>query len=1453
MKRLLPFLALVLVTAVANHDALATMGQGFRAQARVLEQPLVAGQPVTVTIDVRFGGARVVESFLVESDGWDVGRLVAPDFVMQKYGDSTVLTVTATPRDPRSPLVLSAIVDGQDYRQLFSVRGPEGSPYLYQNNLPTTVALDAPAAPPYQPVDEGDTAYLDPELAAWVNTPENEVVTEGKAPRFIRVRGRFGYEDENGTYRGVDFMKINIYDDDGATGDDLLFSDYTDWYGNYDFTFLWDGTAEGEDHPDLYVQFVPDNAEVRLLTETDVFEAWVTSVNTDYTGTDWNVGSLQPSNPDRFTALHWFTHVRRAWRWYADEGWSSSLGKVTVKPKAANGADYLASVIRFGPSREWNEASAGHEYSHHWIEAYASPRSPQYCNGNCDTLNPTPPPTYTSCGHCFWCEENEEDAWNEGYPNWMADAYTRSHQGKYGYPTLNTRSQESLSTCGGSYDDPWKTEGHVGALLRDIEDSGSDTHGVYSGSDQLSWGNDEILEVVAAANPTKVAEFLEAFMDTHPTHQTAIRNTASNCGFADTEAPSQVPLGSFASSLPLDTWTTNDEVSVDWSEPDDVWTGISGYSVILSDPAAPADQTQDATSSSWLQSNLLSGEYWLSVIAQDRQGNWATTQAAYGPFKVLGSDGPDLEPTKYANWLYPGILRAENDASSTYAPASASLPGNTTGSYLTYRTQNTGGYTTVGTGYRLEHYIDDTLIRGINNPTTGAGVWRFAFNTGPYYSKGGRHTYSMVADVNNTEPELDETNNTYGRQWIWTPLDIYAGDQITRTAPPDRYAGHSRVQGQTTYDNSDGFRLNPSTDWWQVVSIHPTNTTADYDLRFHTLPTTGSESGFDVTNFTSTRSGGATDYLLINHNTVSPVIRDVGVINYDNETADFVIRSTTSGAGIVTLGDEFDVSLGQDEMLFLREFYTDPSEVGAGVAVLTVDPPQSGIALHYYNAANEVTSAPNATATTDANGRAVLNLTATTSGFGCVAVYRSPLQSRTPITATMKLVPPIEITMNYPAGVAASVMTRPDGLGDPLANAWTWDGIAGNDATRVDASFAAAVRNSLNSNLLSLDLSSVLLATNLGGLVPCPGGSDADGTVLGEYVFSDPVLGGGSTNPGLAEGTFVQVLDAPSVTFSGLSSLPIQFNSPDMNGDGTVNLADVVDFSEDLATSYDYASDFVWDGRIDLRDVAELAVSIGVGCGVAAKPELAGEPVDSSAGEMAVVLESEGALSKDGGRALTAQVVLRGSAAVTGIRGWEASLVSSDNVTLAGRTLGRDHLGMGRDREFVVGLGGMEVADAEPLVLATLHLTVTDDEPAWIGLEAASLQSAGREAPTVVDANGNAVAVAAAARTEIGKDDGDLQPQRPAFTLRNYPNPFNPSTVIEFTLPRAGKAEVRIYDVAGRVVRTLGGSNLPEGVHSLTWSGHDTNGSSVVSGSYYYRLVLDGQTVGNPARMTLLK
>jgi hypothetical protein len=94
--------------------------------------------------------------------------------------------------------------------------------------------------------------------------------------------------------------------------------------------------------------------------------------------------------------------------------------------------------------------------------------------------------------------------------------------------------------------------------------------------------------------------------------------------------------------------------------------------------------------------------------------------------------------------------------------------------------------------------------------------------------------------------------------------------------------------------------------------------------------------------------------------------------------------------------------------------------------------------------------------------------------------------------------------------------------------------------------------------------------------------------------------------------------------------------------------------------------------------------------------------------------------------------------------------------------------------------------------------------------------------------------------------------REPRFQLlANYPNPFNPSTTIAYELPAAESVSLKVYNAAGRLVRTLEDGTRNAGRHEVRWDGTDTGGRSVASGLYYYRLEAGGEARTRP--MVLLK
>ena len=85
----------------------------------------------------------------------------------------------------------------------------------------------------------------------------------------------------------------------------------------------------------------------------------------------------------------------------------------------------------------------------------------------------------------------------------------------------------------------------------------------------------------------------------------------------------------------------------------------------------------------------------------------------------------------------------------------------------------------------------------------------------------------------------------------------------------------------------------------------------------------------------------------------------------------------------------------------------------------------------------------------------------------------------------------------------------------------------------------------------------------------------------------------------------------------------------------------------------------------------------------------------------------------------------------------------------------------------------------------------------------------------------------------------------------NYPNPFNPSTTIDFVVHKDSPILLEVFNLRGQLISTLVDGYYTSGEHSVVWEGLDSNGSSVGSGVYFYRLV-SGDYV-DVQRMVLMK
>ena len=98
----------------------------------------------------------------------------------------------------------------------------------------------------------------------------------------------------------------------------------------------------------------------------------------------------------------------------------------------------------------------------------------------------------------------------------------------------------------------------------------------------------------------------------------------------------------------------------------------------------------------------------------------------------------------------------------------------------------------------------------------------------------------------------------------------------------------------------------------------------------------------------------------------------------------------------------------------------------------------------------------------------------------------------------------------------------------------------------------------------------------------------------------------------------------------------------------------------------------------------------------------------------------------------------------------------------------------------------------------------------------------------------------------------DEKPQFTNYLDNNYPNPFNPVTSIRYGITDRAHVTLRVYDVRGRLVRTLVDEvQNPDANHRVEWNGRNNAGNPVASGVYFYKL--NAKNFTKTRKMVLLR
>lgn len=1038
-------------------EARATVGPPVLVTLDGPAGPAVRGQPWSGTLRIVSSEAGLVHDFHVHGSSWGLIDWGSQQEFPLQAGVPIDLPFSGTPLEGPFPLVASFRFGAMEGHVTLDLSAEAWA--IGQGPAPAVKIPGGAVSPP----PAGASVMLSPPLpetvlAADIGRLDQSDGDPGKGPRPIRVRGRFAYQNRDGVFVGADGVTVRVYHQQSVI-DALLVATVTDPWGRFDVTFNWTGS----DDPDLYLNFglFSGRVQVKSASWIDLLTAgphqWRTGTVMDYPGNDLDFGDQGPGDaPAARQAVHLFTNLTRAWRWLAVRGYDAPA--VTARfpsewwPQYAANLPFIGDTIfmRGGPDNVtfgWNDGTHVHEYGHHFVNRLATPVSPDYGNGICDTPN---------AGHCMWCQETDHDAFSEGFPNWLADIVTRSLATDYGTPTLTARPQEMLGNCIDSSGnpcpcDPLLTEGFLGAVLRDIEDATQDAHGAFAGgNDELALGEDEILHVVTVDRPTTPVEFLQDFSSRYPQVREQLWATAKNSGYElDTLPPGVVSNLASSTHTPGGLASPAPRIALEWTPAADEMSGIAGYSIlVLPFPATigPDNVAEIGRETSYTTGTLTAGNWWFSIRAIDRSGKASESFAQIGPLGISNPVPNDLrhEVPFGWNWSGPIAVRSTPDATAGSALNSATLPGDAE-FYVNNLIYNFGA-PTVNFSYSLLSLDGEYPFFGASwlVPSLPGYTPSAKLNV-PFSATGGRHTVAIQIDSSDFIAETDEVNNLFGQQFVWIPATIAVGTPVARLSPPLRDGGGGAVPGGLLWDNCDGVRFAaaPATGhWWNVAWLHAADNAIDFDLGLHP-PATSVNGGFQNPVAWSAWGAGYLDFVVLDNHQVPAGNWDLGVVNYSGVYRNY--RLGVEGSAPLNLGDAPAADLAQDEMLRVWDVAV-PGGVPVSVVADLHDPSQGQIHLAWFGAATTTAarSGAAATAVSDAGGRARLDLGVLPAGSYGLVLFREPNRGNQKQVAgapAKALNPPLDIVLSVTPTPADYRPFLAGGWAAPLVPRPTADGV----------------------------------------------------------------------------------------------------------------------------------------------------------------------------------------------------------------------------------------------------------------------------------------------------------------------------------------------------------------------------------------------------------------------------
>lgn len=504
--------------------------------------------------------------------------------------------------------------------------------------------------------EDAEPAQVDARLTAaggievtgdlWFGQPEGEngsgaagSVDEPSAGT-LYLSGRFVYDENLSTTRGIYYARVEVYDDDG-TGDDFVCQATTDGDGYWSC----EGTASDpfDDTVELYAVVRAYNSwygSVRNSSD-DEYRFKTTNRDTNENGATVNFGTWWPPGPPGVSYAYdgaWHIHKHMIYAYELSDGGggerppkydeSHFLRAIWPDTDADNSSEYGNWTIYIeGPGAtdadEWDESVIMHEYGHYIMDHFAD-LDPPYVD-------------YGPDGSHSWCShETEETAYIEGWANYYQSAVKRywglADQHLYVESTWSENLETDQHAVSGTWDD---AECAIAGILWDINDSPNDDQNGDSRGDGIGLAHNEIHGVFSfydpagtPVHPWTIHHFWTGWHARESWHQEVWAIYYEHGLNKDTAAPGTPTLytpGSGSAVSDATPW-------FDWSGVSDSgYSGLRYYEIEVDDVASftsPAIDTTSTSSSYTAASSLADDRWYWRVRARDwadNYGSWSST------------------------------------------------------------------------------------------------------------------------------------------------------------------------------------------------------------------------------------------------------------------------------------------------------------------------------------------------------------------------------------------------------------------------------------------------------------------------------------------------------------------------------------------------------------------------------------------------------------------------------------------------------------------------------------------------------------------------------------------------------------------------------------------------------------------------------------------------------------